>query len=326
MEARDNRNRRPVTDVLTPILEYQPAPDAQGRRGWARVAGARIDLHCHSTFSTERVRWLPGLLFYPLLEPEELYDLAKSRGMDFVTITDHDTIDGCKALLDRRGSLLDFITGEEVTVGFPEDGTIIHVNVYDIDERQHAEIQRLRGNVYDLVDFLRRIDKLFVLNHMTWTRQHRALKTWQIEAMLELFDVFEGLNGTRSYAHNAFVRQVTRGHEKALVAGSDSHTHRVGTTYTLSEGKTAGELIAAIRGGRAAPGGAFGTSEQFRDDVWITLQKTIEGRMTEASSAWKRATCHAAQCLGRVAYPFVCLGYHARQNLLIRKSLLALPT
>jgi len=325
MEAGDYRNQRPMTDVLAPILEYQPARDAHGRRCWSRVTGTRMDLHCHSTFSAERVRWLPGLMFYPLLEPEELYDLAKARGMDFVTITDHDTIDGCKALFDRRGNLPDFIIGEEVTVGFPEDGTIIHVNAYDIDERQHAEVQRLRENVYDLVDFLRGIDKLFVLNHMTWTKQRRVLKTWQVEAMLELFDVFEGLNGTRSYAHNAFVRHVTRGHGKVLVAGSDSHTHRVGTTYTLSEGKTAGELIAAIRAGQAAPCGAFGTSEQFRDDVWITLQRTIERHMTEASSAWKRATCHVAQGLGRVAYPFVCLGYHARQNLLIRKSLQAIP-
>ena len=32
--------------------------------------------------------------------PEEVYELAKRRGMDFVTITDHDTIDG--ALRDRR--------------------------------------------------------------------------------------------------------------------------------------------------------------------------------------------------------------------------------
>ena len=285
----------------------------------------RVDLHCHSTFSDEYIRWLPGLLFHPLLEPWELYDLAKARGMDFVTITDHDTIDGCTALLDRRGPLPDFIVGEEVSVTFPEDGTIVHVNVYDIDEIQHAEIQRLRGDIHDFVKYVSSIDKLFVLNHMTWTRQHRALTSRQIEIMLALFPVFEGLNGTRSYAHNAFTWHATRGHDKVLVAGSDSHTNRVGSTYTLSAGETAADLIANIRAGMAQPYGAFGTPEQLRDDVWITLQKNVERHYLAATSSWKRGICHVIETVGRLASPFVCLGYHARQNLLIRKSLAAIP-
>jgi hypothetical protein len=110
------------------------------------------------------------------------------------------------------------------------------------------------------------------------------------------------------------------------VGGSDSHTHRVGTTYTLGAGETTGELIASIRAGNAAPCGSFGTPEQLRDDVWITLQRNVERHYVEATSAWKRATCHAVERLGKLAYPFLCFGYHARQNLLIRKSLQAIPT
>jgi predicted metal-dependent phosphoesterase TrpH len=313
-----------MTDLLAPALECTPDPDRQRLDCWSRVCGARIDLHCHSTYSDERVRGVPKwMTFRPLLEPERLYDLAKSRGMDFVTITDHDTIDGCKDLLDRRGEMADFITGEEVTAAFPQDGTVVHVNVFDIDEHQHNEIQRLRDNLYHLVDYLQGIDKLFVLNHMTWTGQHRALKCAQIEAMLELFPVFEVLNGTRSYAHNAFTCRVTNVRDKVHVAGSDSHTYRVGTTYTLSAGKTASELIANIRAGRAAPCGAFGTPEQLRDDVRITLQKNVERHYIEATSAWKRLTCHVVRRLGRLASPLFCLGYHTRQNLLIRKALQA---
>lgn len=313
-----------MNDLLRQVLEFS-ATDSASRRDWAPKPGKRIDMHCHSTFSDERIRWLPGLVFHPLLEPEELYDLAKSRGMDFVTITDHDTIDGCKALLDRRGDLPDFIFGEELTVRFPEDGTVIHVNVYDIDEPQHVELQRLRDNIYDAIDYARSIEKLFVLNHMTWTQQHRALRTWQIERMLEMFDVFEGLNGTRSYAHNAFASRVASGRCKVLVGGSDSHTNRVGTSYTLTGGETVADLLANIRAGQAAPCGAFGTPEQLREDVWLTLQKNVERHLVEASSAWKRATCHVVESLGRLAAPFVCLGYHARQNLLIRRSIAAMP-
>lgn len=312
-----------MNKLLTPILEYERNSIAGGK--WSRRRGARIDLHCHSTYSRETTRWLPGLAFHALLEPHALYDLAKARGMDFVTITDHDTIDGCKALLDRRGDLPDFVVGEELSVRFPEDGLGVHVNVYDIDEQEHAELRRLRENVYDAVDFLQRADKLFVLNHMTWTAQYRPLKTWQIEAMLALFPVFEALNGTRGYAHNAFTWHATGGRDKVLVAGSDSHTHRVGRTYTFSTGVTKAELIANIRAGAAEPCGAFGTPEQLRDDVWMILQKTLERHIAEASSAWKRWSCRAARRFGQLTYPFACLGYDACQNLLMRKSLRAIP-
>lgn len=315
-----------MNGMLEPSLEIVRRRNSGGvLPDWQKKTGSRIDLHCHSTFSDELIKYLPGMVFHPLLEPEEIYDLAKSRGMDFVTITDHDTIDGCKALLDRRGNLRDFIIGEEVSVAFPEDGTIIHVNVYDISEAEHAEIQKLRGDLYEVTDYMRQLGKLFVLNHMTWTEQHRVLKTWQIEAMLERFDVFEGINGTRSYAHNAFAWFATQGRGKTLVGGSDSHTNRVGTTYTLTEGSTRDELLTAIKSGIADACGSFGTPEKFREDVWLVFQKSVERRIEEAHSFWYRTLCRTVRRLGSLTCPLACLGYHARQNLLIREFLRELP-
>lgn len=314
-----------MSELLSPVLEYLPGDEERRGSPWRRLPGTRIDLHCHSTFSDEWFSWLPGVVYHPLLEPEEVYDLAKARGMDFVTLTDHDTIDGCKALVERRGFLPDFIFGEEVAVTFPEDGTILHLNVFDIDEAQHREIQRLRGNIYDTVDYLRRAGKLYVLNHMTWTQQRRVLTPWQIERVLELFDVFEGLNGTRSYAHNVFAWQATRGHNKVLVGGSDSHTHRVGTTYTLTAGTTAAEVLASIRNGQAVPAGAFGTAERLREDVWLTMQTSVERRLAETTSYWERLACRLVHRVGRALYPLVCLGYHRRQNTLIEGFVRALP-
>lgn len=310
-----------MNDLLSQVLEIQP--DAGG--AWRRSAALRrIDLHCHSTFSNERIKYLP-ITFHPMLTPEEVYDLAKARGMDYVTITDHDTIDGCLDLLEKRGPLADFVVGEEVSCSFPEDGTIIHVNVYDIDETQHRELQRLRGNLYDVVDYCRRSDKLFVLNHMTWTAQHRVLKTWQIERLLGAFDVFEGINGARSYAHNAFTWAATRGRGKTLVAGSDSHTHRVGTTYTLTAGDDLASAITNIRSGQAQPCGAFGTPEKLGEDVWLVLSKEIERRLAEQRSAVYRGGCRLIRGVGRVVYPLACIGYHLRQNGLIRDFHRALP-
>ncbi len=314
-----------MSDLLTPVLEFAAREQAAQHIRWQQIAGARIDLHCHSTFSYERLRWLPGLVYHPLCEPEEIYDQAKARGMDFVTITDHNSIEGCLALMDRRGALADFIFGEEVSARFPEDGTVVHVNVFDHDEADHREIQRLRGNVYDLVDFLRKRGKLHVLNHMTWTAQHRVLTPAQVETMLALFDVFEGLNGARSYAHNAFTWHATRGHGKTLVAGSDSHTDRVGTTYTLSVGETKSELLTNIIQGQAACCGGFGTPEKLREDVWMVLQKNVERHLADATSRWQRCLCHVVEKTAKGLYPLVCLGYHKHQDVLIRGFVRALP-
>lgn len=304
-------------------------PDTSAASPWPawplELPLAKIDMHCHSSFSIERLHFLPSLVWRPLLTPTELYDAAKARGMSYVTITDHDSIDGCKALLDERGELPDFIVGEEVTTRFPEDGTIIHVNVYDITEREHAEIQRLRENVYELVAHLRLMDKLFVLNHMTWTGQHRVLKAWQIVRMLELFDVFEGINGTRSYAHNAFTWHATGGRGKVLVGGSDSHTLRVGTTYTRTLGSSRQELLASVRAGYAVPCGGFGTPEKLREDVWLSVQRNVERRLAEATGAIERLKYRAMRGFVRVVHPLLCVGYHAHQDYIIRDCLRALP-
>jgi predicted metal-dependent phosphoesterase TrpH len=307
----DRASRHTNADVPQPF--WQPDP------------GVRIDLHCHSSFSRETLRGLPGLSYRPLCRPEEVYDLAKSRGMDFVTITDHNTTAGGLDLLERRGPLPDFIIGEEVSARFPQDGTGVHINVFDHDEAQHREIQRRRGNIYELVAYLREIDKLFVLNHMTWTSEHRVLAAWQLAALLELFDVFEGLNGSRSYPHNAFTWHATHGRGKVLVAGSDSHAHRVGTTYTVSAGRTKTELLANIRAGQAACCGAFGTPEKLREDVRMVLQRDIERRLAEETSRWRRLACRAANGVGKALYPVVCLGYHVQQALLMRGFAESLP-
>ena len=72
----------------------------------------RCDLHVHTRYSGPVD--LPGLRHVSrecYSEPLEVYRTAKRRGMDLVTITDHDTIEGAVQL----AHLPDFIIGEEVT-------------------------------------------------------------------------------------------------------------------------------------------------------------------------------------------------------------------
>ena len=64
---------------------------------------SRVDMHCHSTASQlSRLGVQRAARAARVRDAaEEVYELAKRRGMDFVTITDHDTIDGCLEIADR---------------------------------------------------------------------------------------------------------------------------------------------------------------------------------------------------------------------------------
>ena len=70
-------------------------------------------MHCHSLASRLTKPEVRKAVFFGecATEPAALYELAKRRGMDFVTITDHDTIDGALRLADRP----DFFISEELT-------------------------------------------------------------------------------------------------------------------------------------------------------------------------------------------------------------------
>ena len=88
-------------------------------------AEARADLHCHSTASAVSRLGVQRALGLPecATPPQEVYELAKRRGMDFVTITDHDTIDGALALAD----LPDAFISVELTARFRGEPQAVHV-------------------------------------------------------------------------------------------------------------------------------------------------------------------------------------------------------
>ncbi len=107
------------------------------------MASSRVDMHCHSTASQLVEARDTAALGLPecATAPEEVYELAKRRGMDFVTITDHDTIDGVLQLADRP----DVFVSEELTVWFRNEPQAVHVLCYGIIRgrpRLAAESQR----------------------------------------------------------------------------------------------------------------------------------------------------------------------------------------
>jgi predicted metal-dependent phosphoesterase TrpH len=234
----------------------------------------KADMHCHSLHSgrVKHLRFLRARDCYS--RPLEVYATAKRRGMDFVTITDHDSIDGCLELLDRLGEREDFITGEEVSATFPEFNHTVHIGVYGLNEAQHREIQRLRSNAEELVPYLRRQNLLFDLNHFYHDFADPARVRRFTERMSELFDVFEVRNGTQERDHNNLIASLVEalregGRTVGIIGGSDSHTlRRLGRTYTVGSASNREEFLQAIRSSRSQVCGAHSNHLSLAADIY----------------------------------------------------------
>src|SRR4051794_39631615 len=112
----------------------------------------RTDMHCHSTASEESKLGVQRSLGLPecATPPEEVYALAKRRGMDFVTITDHDTIAGALTLADRP----DVFISEELTAWFKGESQAVHVLCYGITPDDHAWLQAHADDVEQAAEYL----------------------------------------------------------------------------------------------------------------------------------------------------------------------------
>jgi predicted metal-dependent phosphoesterase TrpH len=234
----------------------------------------KADLHCHSLHSgrAKHLRFLRCRDCYS--QPLDVYHTLKRRGMDLVTITDHDSIDGCLEVLNRYGELPDFITGEEVSAHFPRFNHTVHIGVYGLSEAHHDEIQKLRADGEELVAYLRQSNLLFALNHFFHDFADQGRARAFTERMAELFDAFEVRNGSQQREHNSFVaalleRLRRNGRQVGMVAGSDAHTlRRLGRTYTASPARNREEFLADIRAGRTQIFGLHSNHLSLAADIY----------------------------------------------------------
>jgi len=215
----------------------------------------KVDLHVHTHFSNFRhLKILKARDSYN--DPLRVYERCRELGCDYVALTDHDTIDGALDLLSRRPDLEGtVIIGEEVESRFPETGQWVHVNVLGVTEAIHADLQRAKGNVRELVGFLRSRNLLHVLNHplQSYRMQKRPMRF--VEDVLELFTHLEMGNGTLPRQQNlAAAGMLEYGRRMGLartgVGGSDAHGMRpLGTYLTLAPGEDTRSWLASVAAG-----------------------------------------------------------------------------
>lgn len=174
----------------------------------------KADLHVHSRFSTRPSQWILQKLGCPesFTQPLDVYRIARSKGMDLVTITDHNTIDGVAEIAHLPGVFV----SEEVTTYFPEDRCKVHVLAYDLSAEEHGDIQKIRESIYDLVAYLRQRNIVHAVAHPLYSINGK-LTAEHFEKMLLLFRIFE-LNGARNDAQNRILRALIPSVDGALLA------------------------------------------------------------------------------------------------------------
>ncbi len=223
---------------------------------------SRVDLHCHSTASQLSRLGVQRSLGLPecATPPREVYELAKRRGMDFVTITDHDTIDGCLELADRP----DCFVSEELTARFAGEPQAVHVLCYGITPGDHEWLQAYAGDVEACAAYLRENEIASALAHPFYnvgaplTRRHRR-------RLAELFPVWEVRNGSRAAELNMPAVVYVDTHGSTGIGGSDDHAGvDIGRTFTeVPVASTPEEFLARLRSGEAEAGGEHGSAAKW---------------------------------------------------------------
>ncbi len=234
----------------------------------------KADLHCHSTASqlarleVQRAVALPECA----TPPREVYELAKRRGMDFVTVTDHDTIAGVLEIVDEPGVFV----SEELTAWFPEEPQAVHILCFGIAPDDHEWLQAHQRDVVACADYLHTHEIACALAH-PFFHVAAPLSAGHRRVLAELFPVWETRNGTRARELNAPAALYIETHGGIGVGGSDDHAGiDVGRTFTVAPPSASPtEFLAHLRAGRVSPQGEQGSAAKWAHGALVLAARAI---------------------------------------------------
>jgi glycosyltransferase involved in cell wall biosynthesis/predicted metal-dependent phosphoesterase TrpH len=228
----------------------------------ATRAPCKVDMHCHSTASQQSKLGVQRAVGLPecATPPHEVYELAKRRGMDLVTITDHDTIAGVLQIADRG----DVFISEELTAHFRGEPQAVHVLCYGITCEDHEWLQAHSGDVELCAGYMDEQEIVCALAHPYYTVA-APLTTRHRRRLAELFDIWEIRNGARARELNRPAATFLATREGIGIGGSDDHAGvDIGRTYSETPpARTPRDFLEHVRRGDVLARGAQGSAAKW---------------------------------------------------------------
>jgi glycosyltransferase involved in cell wall biosynthesis/predicted metal-dependent phosphoesterase TrpH len=180
--------------------------------------------------------------------------------MDFVTITDHDTIDGVLSISDRP----DVFISEELTAHFRGEPQAVHVLCYGIEPEDHEWLQANSGDVELCAMYLYDQEIACALAHPYYavgaplTARHRR-------RLAELFEIWETRNGARARELNRPAAMYVATLDGTGIGGSDDHAGiDIGRTWTEAPpAATPAEFLKHMRAGEVTAKGKQGSAAKW---------------------------------------------------------------
>lgn len=244
----------------------------------------KMDMHVHTRFSTEEFDLgVMKIIINMAGDPVSMYKKAKNLGMDFITFTDHNTIDGCLYLLEKMPCVDDFVISEEITTFDPKYKFVIHVNAYNITKLHHKRITKVRENFTKLINYLKEQDILYSYNHPYWNRYYDYIATipkpmQRVYELAKNFQVIEGFNSFRLPKQNQMAKDMAQTLRLGIIAGSDCHGGSIGRAYTLAKANNIKEFLKEVKTGRTWTEGKDYSFKDFHQEctnIFYTNAKKI---------------------------------------------------
>ncbi len=171
-----------------------------------------IDLHVHTRFSDGK------------MSVEEVVRAALSRGLGGIAVTDHDCLEGGKALtryVKKHGIGIIAIPGIEVSTKYA------HILVYGVSELPKSE------SILELIDKIHDDNGIAIFAHPFGKFFLFKYPLVDFKEALEKIDAIECINGRVPWRSNLRAFELARFLGKPCIGGSDAHIpEEVGVAYT----------------------------------------------------------------------------------------------
>src|SRR5829696_888643 len=192
--------------------------------------------------------------------------------MDFVTITDHDTIDGCLEIADRD----EVFISEELTAWFWGEPQAVHVLCFGITPDDHARLQERSRDLESCAEYLHSHEIACSLAHPFYAVE-APLTPAHRRQLAQLFPVWETRNGSRARELNMPAATYIETHGGTGTGGSDDNAGvDIGRTFTeTAPAATPEEFLRHLREGRAEARGDQGSAAKWAHAALALATRTL---------------------------------------------------